>query len=193
MTGPAPALLLDTCSIINLSYCSPVATLFKQRYAGRTGWARAVQAELLRQRSRKPPHPQAGRAGNWAASWLPSPIDIVDEPDQAAVEDIQHRIALGSDDDNLDHLGEAASIHLLTIAGSGRLISDDHGARAVARAAPHHVNASSTVGVLSELLSRQVVTAETVDLYLEALRKHERMRIALTASHLVHGELASWA
>lgn len=123
MTPAAPALLLDTCAIINLSYCSPVATLFKTRYAGRAGWTRAVRAELTRQRSRKPPHPQAGRANNWAASWLPSPIEIVDSVDQIAIARIQEQIALGSEDDGLDHLGEAASIHLLATAATGRLIA----------------------------------------------------------------------
>ncbi|HVB43098.1 MAG TPA: hypothetical protein VNF47_10390, partial [Streptosporangiaceae bacterium] len=34
MTSPAPALLLDTCSIINLSYCRPVASAFRSRYEG---------------------------------------------------------------------------------------------------------------------------------------------------------------
>jgi len=46
---------------------------------------------------------------------------------------IQTQIAVGGEDDNLDHLGEASSIHLLAVAGVGRLISDDHGARAVSR------------------------------------------------------------
>lgn len=122
MTPTPPALLLDTCTIINLSYCSPVATLFKTRYEGRAGWTRAVREELTRQRTRKPPHPQAGRASNWAASWLPSPIEIINPADQIAIATIQQQIALGSEDDNLDHLGEASSIHLLAVAAAGRLI-----------------------------------------------------------------------
>lgn len=65
-----PDLLLDTCSIINLSYCSPVAALLAEKYAGRAGWAKAVQIELTRQRAKRPPHPQAGRACNWAVTWL---------------------------------------------------------------------------------------------------------------------------
>jgi hypothetical protein len=164
VTPRPPALLLDTCAIINLSYCSPVATLYRQRYTGRAGWTRAVQAELLRQRARNPPHPQSGRAGNWAATWLGHPIEIVDERDQIEIARIQEQISLGGQDDSLDHLGEASSIHLITTAGKGRLISDDHGARAVARSPRYNVPASSTVGVLSELMARDQVQPGTVDL-----------------------------
>jgi predicted nucleic acid-binding protein len=191
VTPTPPALLLDTCAIINLSYCSPVATLFKTRYAGRAGWTRAVREELTRQRSRKPPHPQAGRASNWAASWLPSPIEIVDPGDQIAIATVQRQIALGGDDDNLDHLGEASSIHLLALAGAGRLISDDHGARAIARN-QYRVRASSTVGVLTELLARGQVTPETADLYLDTLRTHRRMGVTLTSRDLLSRNLGPW-
>ncbi|HEX6684329.1 MAG TPA: hypothetical protein VF062_16110 [Candidatus Limnocylindrales bacterium] len=191
MTPALPDLLLDTCALINLSYCSPIASLFKTRYAGRVGWTRAVQVELTRQRSRKPPHPQAGRACNWAVSWLPPPIEIVDSGEQAAVAVIQTQIAFGGEDDNLDHLGEASSIHLLAATGTGRLISDDHGARAVARY-QHKVRASSTVGVLAELLARGAVSPETVDLYLNTLRTHSRMRVALTSQDLLRRDLGSW-
>ena len=37
------------------------------------------ESELTRQRTRKPPHPQAGRARNWAITWLGDPFFIVDE------------------------------------------------------------------------------------------------------------------
>jgi predicted nucleic acid-binding protein len=189
---PTPlSLLLDTCAIINISYCSPVATLFKARYAGRAGWTRAVRAELTRQRSRKPPHPQAGRASNWAASWLPPTIEIVDPGDQIAIARIQQQIALGSEDDSLDHLGEASSIHLLAAAGAGRLISDDHGARAIARN-QYKVRAASTVGVIAELLARGLATPETADLYLDTLRTRRRMRVALTSRDLLSRNLGPW-
>ena len=54
MTSSVPRLLIDTCSIINLSYCTPVGSVFRSRYEGVAGWARATQAELIRQRSRRP-------------------------------------------------------------------------------------------------------------------------------------------
>jgi hypothetical protein len=120
-----PALLLDTCSIINLSYCSPVATLFKEKYTGRAGWPHAVRTELTRQRAKRPPHPQAGRACNWAVTWLGEPIALTEPSEQIAVEAIQNEISLGSDNDALDHLGEAVGIYLLASAGTGRLISDE--------------------------------------------------------------------
>ncbi|WP_214110117.1 hypothetical protein [Acrocarpospora catenulata] len=186
-----PAFLFDTCSIINLSY-SPVAALFKNRYTGRAGWTRAVQTELTRQRTRKPPHPQAGRACNWATSWLGHPIEITDEADHVAIEGIRAAIAVGCDDDSLDHLGEAASIHLLTKAGTGRLISDDHGARAIARDRRYSVRAASTVGVLSELLARGIASPEIVDDYLDTLRAHNRMRVKLTSADLLVGDLGPW-
>jgi hypothetical protein len=191
VTPGSDALLLDTCAIINLSYCSPVATLFQDRYKGRGGWTEAVRTELTRQRTRKPPHPQAGRACNWAKGWLGRPLTVLDEPGQIAVAEIQEAIAVGSDDDSLDHLGEAASIHLLVAAGSGRLISDDHGARDIAR--KRGVKASSTVGVLAELLARGVVSTTTVDTYLTVLRTHRRMRVRLTPIDLFAGDLRSWA
>ena len=130
MTNSISALLFDTCSIINLSYYTPVATVFRSRYEGDAGWVRATQAELVRLRGRRPPHPQAGRAGNWAATWLGLPIEIVDESLLVATEGIQRDIAVGSTDSALDHLGESASIALLQSVGTGRLISDDHSARA---------------------------------------------------------------
>ncbi len=188
-----PALLLDTCSIINLSYCSPVATLFKDTYTGRAGWARAVRTELTRQRTKRPPHPQAGRACNWAVTWLGDPIEVTHPNEQIAVEAIQNEISLGSDNDALDHLGEAASIYLLVTAGIGRLISDDHAARATARSARHNVRASSTVGVLAVLLARNDVDPATVDTYLNILRAQGRMRIGLTATDLLAGDLGPWA
>lgn len=117
MSGPVPRLLIDTCSIINLSYCAPVGSAFRIRYEGVAGWVRATQAELVRQRSRRPPHPQAGRAGNWAASWLGMPIEVLDENLLVATESIQRVIAAGCTDSALDHLGEAASIVLLQSLG----------------------------------------------------------------------------
>ena len=157
----------------------------------RGGWAEAVRTELTRQRTRKPPHPQAGRACNWAITWLGAPFAIVDQADQIAVARLQASIAVGSDDDSLDHLGEAASIHLLRRSGGGRLIGDDHGARAVCRA--HAVRASSTVGVLGELLARAVVRAGAADAYLDVLRARGRMRAPITSIDLLAGELGSWA
>jgi len=142
MTSPAPALLLDTCSIINLSYCRPVASAFRSRYEGAARWVRATQAELVRQRSRRPPHPQAGHASNWAATWLGMPIEMVDENLLVATESIQRAIAARYTDSALDHLGEAASIALLQSVGKGRLMSDDHAARAESR--KRGVRASST-------------------------------------------------
>lgn len=128
-----PSFLLDTCSIINLSYCSPISKLFKDRYAGRAGWTLAVKTELTDLRGKRPPQPQAGRAHNWAITWLGTPMEITDPAEQIAVEAIQNEISLGSDNDALSHLGEAVSIRLLVTAGAGRLISDDHAARAIAR------------------------------------------------------------
>jgi len=93
MTSPVPRLLIDTCSIINLSYCAPVGSVFRSRYEGVAGWVRATHAELVRQRSRRPPHPQAGRAGNWAASWLGMPIEMADENLLVTTESIQRAIS----------------------------------------------------------------------------------------------------
>jgi hypothetical protein len=90
MTDPVPGQLLDTCAIINLSYCTPIASAFRSRYEGSAGWVRATQAELIRQRSRRPPHPQAGRASNWAAMWLGIPVEMVDESLFAAASACTH-------------------------------------------------------------------------------------------------------
>lgn len=104
---------------------------------------------------------------------------------------IQAQIAVGGEADNLDHLGEASSIHLLAMAGVGRLISDDHGARAISRK-PHQVRAASTVGVLSELLARREVPPEPVDLYLDTLRANKRMHIGLSSRDLLRRDLGPW-
>lgn len=103
MSEPIPKLLLDTCSIINLSYCPPVAAIFRSRYEGTAGWVRAAHDELVRQRGRRPPHPQAGRATNWAATWLGMSIEMTDINLILATESIQRDIAAGSTDSALDH------------------------------------------------------------------------------------------
>jgi hypothetical protein len=184
--------MIDTCSIINLSYCAPVGSVFRSRYEGVAGWARATQAELLRQRSRRPPHPQAGRAGNWAASWLGMPIEMVDENLRFATEDIQRAIAAGRTDSALDHLGEAATIALLQSTGKGRLISDDHAARAESRR--RGIRASSTVGVVAQLLTVPGSRVDTAlaDMYLQALQARKRMHAQLTSIDLLAGDLGPW-
>lgn len=111
MTDPLPTLLFDTCSIINLSYCRPVATIFRGRYEGRAGWVRAVQSELVRLRARQPPHPQAGRACSWAITWLGNSIEIVDQDLLITTEDVQRAIAVGSADSALDHLEKQQASH----------------------------------------------------------------------------------
>lgn len=192
MTGPVPDLLLDTCAIINLSYCQPVANIFRNRYAGRAGWMRAAHAELVRQRGRRPPHPQAGRAANWAATWLGTPIEMTDDTLIIATAAIQRDIAAGSSDSALDHLGEAASIALLQTTGAGRLITDDHAARGEARR--RGVKASSTVGVIAQLLTinGSGIDKELADLYLETLQSAQRMRVHLKSSDLTIGHLGPW-
>jgi predicted nucleic acid-binding protein len=77
------------------------------------------------------------------------------------------------------------------VATAGRLISDDHGARAVARN-QYQVRASSTVGVLTELLAHGLVTPETADLYLDTLRTHRRMGVTLTSGDLLSRNLGPW-
>lgn len=192
MTEPAPALLLDTCSIINLSYCAPVAEVFRSRYKGTAGWVRATHAELVRQRSRRPPHPQAGRASNWAATWLGLPIEMVGENLLVTTESIQRSIAVGSTDSALDHLGEAASIALLQATGTGRLISDDHAARAESRR--RGVRAASAVGVIAHLLAiaGSGVDPTMADTYLQTLQTRGRMHTQLKAADLQTGDLGAW-
>ncbi|HEX3965564.1 MAG TPA: hypothetical protein VHZ03_54465 [Trebonia sp.] len=189
---PTPKFLLDTCAIINLSYCPSFAAIFRDRYRGNAGWMRAAQAELVRQRGRKPPHPQAGRAANWAASWLGTPIEITDEKLIVAVADIQQDIAAGSTDSALDHLGEAASIVMLQAAGTGRLITDDHAARAEARR--RGVRASSTVGVIAHLINinGSGVDAALADSYLQTLQGVGRMHVQLKSVDLLADNLGPW-
>ncbi len=188
-----PCLLFDTCSIISRSYCGPITALFRERYAGRAGWARAVKTELTDLRGKRPPQPQAGRAHSWAITGLGAPIEITDPGEQVAVEAIQNEISLGSDNDALSHLGEAVSIRLLAVAGSGRLISDDHAARAIAHNPKYNVLAASTIGALAALLARNEVDTVTVDLYLETLRARNRMRVGLMATNLLANDLGPWA
>jgi predicted nucleic acid-binding protein len=186
------ALLLDTCSIINLSYRLPIALAFKERYSGRAGWVRAVQTELTNQRLRRPPHPQAGRASNWAVSWLGQLLGMTDLVQQMEVERIQRSISVGGSTSAADHLGEAVSIVLLKAAGAGRLISDDHGARDEARR--NGVLASSTVGVIAQLLTitNGALSSAQADTYLETLRARGRMNASLTSLDLLSGELGAW-
>jgi hypothetical protein len=163
VTSPVPRLLLDTCSIINLTYCAPVAAAFRSRYEGIAGWTQAAKDELVRQRGRMPPHPQAGKAANWAVTWLGVPIEIIDEDLLIAITRIQHDIAVGGADSALDHLGEAASIALLQSAGSGRLTIDESG-----------------------------IDAAMADVYLETLQSCDRMHAPLKSTDLLMGDLGPW-
>lgn len=192
MSSSVPALLLDTCAIINLSYCAPVAAVFRSRYEGRAGWVRATHSELVRQRGRRPPHPQAGRASSWAATWLGMPIEMTDDKLLIATESIQRDIAFGCNDSALDHLGEAATIALLQSAGKGRLITDDHAARAESR--KRGVKASSTVGVIAQLLAMpgSAIDSGLADTYLQTLQARKRMHAALSSIDLLAGDLGPW-
>ena len=193
MTGPAtPKLLLDTCAIINLSYCPPIAAIFRDRYRGTAGWMKAAHTELVRQRGRKPSHPQAGRAANWAVTWLGTPIEITDEELIVATAGVQHDIAVGSTNSALDHLGEAASIAVLEAAGTGRLITDDHAARAEARR--RGVPATSTVGVIAHLIdvNGTGVDAALADTYLQTLQANDRMHVDLKSADLLTNDLGPW-
>jgi hypothetical protein len=188
--------LFDTCSIINLSYCQPVAAVFRKRYAGEAGWVKAVQTELASQRARRPPHPQAGRAMSWATTWLGDPIVLDEAADIEATEAVRIAVAAGGGISALDHLGEAASIvalekHQAAWAG-GRLISDDRGARDEARR--RGLLAASTVGVVARLLtlSPAVLTVAHADTYLTVLRERDRMHVPLTATDLLAGDIGPW-
>lgn len=85
------------------------------------------------------------------------PIEITDEDLVLETVTIQRDIAAGSADSALDHLGESASIALLQSLGAGRLVSDDHAARGEARR--RGVKASSTVGVIAQLLASAVAAS----------------------------------
>ena len=95
-------------------------------------------------------------------------------------------------DSALDHLGEAASIALLQSSGKGRLISDDHAARAESR--KRGVRASSTIGVVAQLLTvpGSGVDPAMADTYLRTLRARERMHAQLTSIDLLAGDLGPW-
>jgi len=187
--------LFDTCSLINISYCSPIATLFRGRYSD-VGWMRAVATELVDQRTRRPPHPQAGIAMNLVAPWLGTPIELVDVGDAEKVEEIQLAVAAGHLDHPLDHLGESASIWgLLKFGGlwaNPRLISDDRGARDEARR--RGLPAASTVRIIAALLALDPgpVSVATADLYLDTLRTNGRMHLGLTSADLLANTLDSW-
>jgi hypothetical protein len=188
--------LFDTCSLINLSYCSPIAAVFKARYNGTAGWVKAVQAELVDQRAKRPPHPQAGKAVNWASSWLGAAIVLDDDGDAEAVEEIRVAVSAGGGTSELDHLGEAASIRALLkygpTWGSCRLISDDRGARDEARR--RNVAAASTVGVVAKLIALEPapVPVANAELYLGTLRKRRRMHVELSVDDLLANVLGSW-
>jgi hypothetical protein len=120
------------------------------------------------------------------------PIEIADDKLIDATACIQRDIAVGSTNSALDHLGEAASIALLESAGTGRLITDDHRARAESR--KRGVKASSTVGVIAQLLTIPGSGLDRVmaDTYLQTLQARERMHVRLTSIDLLAGDLGPW-
>jgi hypothetical protein len=188
--------LFDTCSLINVSYCPPIASLFRTRYDGRAGWVRVAREELAGERMKLPPNPQAGRAMSWASSWLGMPVEVLGEDRLNLVDEIRKALAAGSEQrSQFAHLGEATAIVALLDQRGGRLLSDDLGARGEARR--RRVQAISSVGVLSELIIRgvepSVLTEAVVDGYLDTLRKNRRMNARLTYADLARGDLGPWA
>jgi hypothetical protein len=120
------------------------------------------------------------------------PIEVVDKDLLVVSESIQRAISVGSTDSALDHLGEAASIALLQSAGAGRLISDDHAARAESR--KRGVKAISTVGIIAQLLTvaDSGVDPTAADTYLQTLQARSRMHAQLKSIDLLAGDLGPW-
>ena len=184
-----PALLFDTCALINISLHKPVFDLFAQRFKGRVGWPKAVSAELARLNSQD-------LTFTWVTSmllegWMPDPIPIVGRADQLAVAAIQREIAGGAPFTPLEHLGEAAAIFLLYEAGGGTLVTDDLMARQVARREEYNIRAVSTVAIVADLMRRRppVVTEKLADDYLNALRRADRLHQQLSSAHLLSNNL----
>jgi predicted nucleic acid-binding protein len=181
--GPTgPDFLFDACTLINLSYSDPIASLFRERYEGRAGWVKVVHTELVRQRMNRPPNHQAGQAFNRASAWLSSGVQVVGESNINDVEVLRQRLLAGQlEKSQFEHLGEATSIVVLRSQGHSRFLTDDHDARFEARQAG--VNATSSVGILSGLIrigeKHDALVEAVIDGYLDALRQHGRMHVGL--------------
>jgi hypothetical protein len=191
MTSPVPRLLIDTCSIINLSYCAPVGSIFRSRYEGVAGWVRATQAELVRQRSRRPPHPQAGRAGNWAASWLGMPIEILDENLLVATEASSASSPLVTPTPHLTTWGKQRASRCSSRSGK------DGSSAMITRPEPRHGSEGSRRVPRSAIAQLLTVAGSGVDptmadTYLQTLRARGRMHAQLTSIDLLAGDLGPW-
>jgi hypothetical protein len=189
----APLFLLDTCSIVNLTYSHEVSELFAETLRPYLSWVEVVRTELRTKTTSRPPLPNAVTALRWGNAKLGAPIQVEDGgADLLAIDQIRKSIGVDYNNSPFQHLGEATSIYYLSERGGGTLVSDDHGARSEARV--RGLRAMSTVGFVSKAMTDpSKITDAVIDGYLERLRGvGGRMQVPLTASALRSGELMGW-
>jgi hypothetical protein len=191
MTLP-PLYLLDTCTLINLTYSQPVSDLIQSQMSPHLGWMETVKTELQSIVKSQNPIPNSIQALRWGLAQLGTPIVIEgNRANGEAILEIRASIGLADGGSPFQHLGEATIIHHLVLRGEGFLISDDHGARSAARA--RGVKAVSSVGLANKFMGdHSKLSAAEVDQYLGGLRNAERMRVSLTASDLMAGDFKGW-
>lgn len=191
MTLP-PLYLLDTCTIINLTYSQPISALFQKLMVPSLGWVEVVKTELRTKTTSRPPLPNAVQALRWGLTNLGTPIPMTeDSADLRSIAEIQASIGLAPGGSPFQHLGEATSIYYLNLRGGGFLVSDDHDARSEAQV--RGVRALSSVGLISRFMRNPLkLSDDEVDKYLDRLRSAGRMHVPLTASTLRAGDLMGW-
>lgn len=110
----APLYLLDTCTVINLTYSQPITNFFESSFRTFLGWVEVVHTELDNKANTRPPLPNAPLALQWGISNLGTPIQVQDgNVDFDSIFTIRASIAGTSVLAPFAHLGEAASIYHL--------------------------------------------------------------------------------
>lgn len=191
MTSHEPY-LLDTCTIINITYSHQVTKIFEIVVGANLGWLETVRLELKRRVAANPQLPNSLQALRWANLHLGTPIEMTeDNADLSEVNEIQIKLeGLGSVITS-QHLGEASTISHLLHRGDGYLVSDDHSARSEARS--RGVRAISSVGIVDKVLASGLhISNAEADQYFNRLRSANRMNINLTASTLRGGNMMGW-
>lgn len=141
--------VVDTCSIINFAAINRIS-LFELAMRDRACWTQAVAGELRRLSSRSD---YRSAQAVFDGECLGAPIELGDQGDQEAVEDI--RAALGGVASSpLKHLGEAESIHAIESRPelSGAIFLTDDG-DATYLAARRGINVKNTAWLMADVYS----------------------------------------
>jgi len=138
---------VDACTLQNFAVVDALSVI-EQRYGGRVIWTEAVAHEVRRG---LPAEPLLQRVLDCQDAWLGQPIEFR-QPRQLIAIDLIRRGLGGTDNEPLQHLGEAQSIYAVEEADvrDRLLISDDRPCADFAMRRPSGVRVLDAADILAE-------------------------------------------